>query len=91
MQRYQEPADTAELRELRLRVEAQDRLIAAMLEENESIHELRRSNGELAALYHRWRDRRSFAAVMGAWGQVKGVRRKLLGEPSPDTADSAGE
>lgn len=55
---------SVELTELRLRVAAQDRLIEAMLEENESIHEIRRNMSELARLYDRLRRSRVVAALL---------------------------
>jgi hypothetical protein len=42
-----ESEEGAELRTLRLRVGSQERLIAAMIEENEEIHALRRRNHQL--------------------------------------------
>lgn len=45
-------AGDAELAELRLRVAAQDRLIAAIIEENEDIHQLRRRNADLERRFH---------------------------------------
>ncbi|CAN5481756.1 hypothetical protein BH10ACT3_BH10ACT3_24420 [soil metagenome] len=69
------PAEVAaELSELRLRVAAQDRLIAAMLEENQSIHELRRSTDELARIYHRFRGTPAFDAALAARARLKGLR-----------------
>jgi hypothetical protein len=68
------PEVAAELTELRLRVAAQDRLIAAMLEENESIHDLRRSTDELARIYHRFRGTPVFDAALAARARVRALR-----------------
>lgn len=72
------PADVVseltELTELRLRVAAQDRLIAAMLEENESIHDLRRSTDELARIYHRFRGTPAFDAALAARARLRTLR-----------------
>jgi hypothetical protein len=69
------PAEVAaELSELRLRVAAQDRLIAAMLEENQSIHDLRRSTDELARIYHRFRGTPAFDAALAARARLRGRR-----------------
>lgn len=69
------PADVvSELTELRLRVAAQDRLIAAMLEENESIHDLRRSTDELARIYHRFRGTPAFDAALAARARLRALR-----------------
>ncbi len=66
------PVVTAELEALRARVAAQDRLIAAMLEESEDIHELRRRNHQLEQYIGR------ILAVPGVRGALK-VRRRLMG------------
>lgn len=63
-----------ELAELRLRVEAQDRLIAAMLEENVSIHELRRSTDELARIYHRFRGTPLFDKALEVRARLRTMR-----------------
>lgn len=68
-----ESASTEELRELRLRVAAQDRLIAAMLDENEQIHELRRSTHAVARIYHRYHQSPAFAALLGVWRRLRSV------------------
>lgn len=68
------PEVEAELTELRLRVAAQDRLIAAMLEENTSIHDLRRSTDELARVYHRFRGTPLFDAALTARSRLRTAR-----------------
>lgn len=62
----------AELDELRQRVAAQDRLIEAILAENEDIHALRRRNHQLEQYVGR---------ILGVPGVRKAleVRRRLLG------------
>jgi hypothetical protein len=66
-------AESAELQELRLRVAAQDRLIAAMLDENEQIHELRRSTHAVARIYDRYHRSPVFAALLGVWRRLRSV------------------
>lgn len=66
-------AESDELRTLRQRVEAQDRLIAAMLDENEQIHDLRRSTHAVARIYHRYHASPAFATALGAWRRVRDV------------------
>ncbi len=77
------PAGTAELDRLRLRVAAQDRLIAAMLEENEDIHRLRRRNWELEQRFQRLRSTFPVNLVLGARRRVRAV----LGGSGADGAD----
>ena len=67
------PAGTSELDRLRLRVAAQDRLIAAMLEENEDIHRLRRRNWELEQRFQRLRSTFPVNVVLGARRRVRAV------------------
>ena len=71
------PEVAAELAELRLRVAAQDRLIAAMLDENESIHDIRRSQGDMARIYHRFCGSFLFEVALAVRARVKGTLRRL--------------
>ena len=66
-----------ELRELRLRVAAQDRLIAQMLVENVSIHELRRSTDELAHLYDRFRGTFLFDKLLALFKRIQAFRQGI--------------
>ena len=66
-----------EVRELRLRVAAQDRLIAQMLVENVSIHELRRSTDELALLYQRFRGTFLFDKLLALFKRVQAFRQGI--------------
>lgn len=68
-----ESAESAELQELRLRVAAQDRLIAAMLDENEQIHELRRSTHAVARIYDRYHRSPLFAAGLKVWRRLRSI------------------
>jgi hypothetical protein len=66
-----------ELDELRLRVAAQDRLIEAILAENEDIHALRRRNHELEQYMGK------LLGSAPAQAALK-VRRKILRRPAPE-------
>lgn len=63
--------EASEVDELRLRVAAQDRLIAAMLEENEDIHRLRRRNWELEQRFQRMRSTFPVNVVLGLRRRVR--------------------
>lgn len=65
--------ESAELRALRLRVAAQDRLIQAMLDENEQIHDLRRSTHAVARIYDRYHRSPLFAAGLKVWRRLRSV------------------
>lgn len=66
-------AESEELADLRLRVAAQDRLIQAMLEENEQVHELRRSTHAVARIYDRYHTSPAFAVGLGVWRLLRNV------------------
>lgn len=66
-------SDATELVDLRLRVAAQDRLIEAMLVENEQIHELRRSTHAVARIYDRYHTSPAFAAALAVWRRLRSV------------------
>ena len=71
------PDERAELEELRLRVAAQDRLIEAILAENDDIHALRRRNHELEQYMGK------LLGSAPAQAALK-VRRKILRRPAPE-------
>ena len=70
------PAPGDELEELRLRVQAQDRLIEAMIDENADIHELRRRNQQLEQYVGK------LLAVPGVQGALR-IRHRVLRRPDP--------
>ncbi|MEI2698427.1 MAG: hypothetical protein V9E94_08785 [Microthrixaceae bacterium] len=65
--------ESSELAELRLRVAAQERLIAAMIDENEQIHELRRSTHAVARIYDRYHRSPLFAAGLKVWRRLRSI------------------
>lgn len=65
--------ESAEVRELRLRVAAQARLIQAMIDENEQIHQLRRSTHAVARVYDRYHRAPVFAAGLRVWRRVRSI------------------
>ena len=71
------PDERAELEELRLRVAAQDRLIEAILAENDDIHVLRRRNHELEQYMGK------LLGSAPAQAALK-VRRRILRRPTPE-------
>ncbi|MBS1837708.1 MAG: hypothetical protein JST64_08420 [Actinobacteria bacterium] len=66
-------AESEELADLRLRVAAQDRLIQAMLEENEQIHQLRQSTHAVARIYDRYHSSPVFAAGLRVWRRLRSI------------------
>ena len=66
----------AELRDLRLRVAAQDRLIAAMIDENESIHQLRRNSHHFVQLYERYSGTFPFDSALAARRRVRALLQR---------------
>jgi hypothetical protein len=76
MHNQTQEATRAEIEQLRLRIEAQDRLIEAMLAENADIHELRRRNHQLEQYVGK------LLALPGVQAALK-VRRTLLRRPGP--------
>lgn len=65
--------ESSEIAELRLRVAAQERLIAAMIDENEQIHELRRSTHAVARIYDRYHRSPLFAAGLKVWRRLRSI------------------
>lgn len=66
-----------ELAELRLRVAAQDRLIAAMLEENESIHVIRR-HYESRRWYHLLEGTVPYRVAVAVRNLLRSVARRVV-------------
>ncbi len=79
-----ETASADELRELRLRVAAQERLIAAMIDENEQIHQLRRSTHAVARIYDRYHRSPLFAAGLKVWRKLRSVMPGMAPTGGPD-------
>lgn len=71
-----DPSVDTELRDLRLRVAAQDRLIAAMIDENESIHRLRRNSHEFVRLYERYSGTFPFDSALEARRRIRAILRR---------------
>jgi hypothetical protein len=79
-----EPVDPAdELERLRMRVAAQDRLVAALLEENEDIHALRRRNAELEQRFADFTSMPPVRLALGVRNRLRALAGRRSGEDGP--------